>query len=112
MEKIITPTHITCSPDVCGGKPVIAGTRIRVRDISFWHYREGKSPEEIVAEYPQLGLASVYAALAHYWDHRDEFLRDEAETDRLIAELKQRHPPKLPTKLRKPNDPGDEVSPG
>ena len=30
------------------------------------------SPDEIVHAYPTITLADVYAALAYYWDHRDE----------------------------------------
>ena len=33
---------------------------------------QGQSPEEIVAGYPQLTLADVHAALAFYFDNRDE----------------------------------------
>ena len=30
------------------------------------------SPDEIVHTYPTITLADVHAALAYYWDHRDE----------------------------------------
>ncbi|CAA9456076.1 MAG: hypothetical protein AVDCRST_MAG02-1527 [uncultured Rubrobacteraceae bacterium] len=36
-----------------------------------WHERTGKSADEITSEY-DLSLAEVYAALAYYFDHRDE----------------------------------------
>ena len=55
-------------PDVLGGKPCIAGTRIRVQDIYQWHELQGKSPDEIVSSFPQLTMADVYAALAYFWD--------------------------------------------
>lgn len=63
---------IASDSEICGGKPCIDGTRIRVWDVHVWHDLEGKSPAEIVAEFPQLTLASVYAALSYYHDHRDE----------------------------------------
>jgi hypothetical protein len=30
------------------------------------------APDEIVEAYPHLSLAQVHAALAYYWQHRDE----------------------------------------
>ena len=64
--------HIESNPAKCGGKPCLAGTRIRVWDIHVWHNLRGQSPEEVVAAFPQLSLADVYAALAYYLDHREE----------------------------------------
>ncbi len=64
--------HIEATPKVCGGKPRIAGTRIRVQDIYIWHELHGLSADEIVDAYPHLILADVYAALAYYHDHRDD----------------------------------------
>ncbi|MEK7732296.1 MAG: DUF433 domain-containing protein, partial [Planctomycetota bacterium] len=29
--------HIEATPGVCGGRPRIAGHRIRVQDIAVWH---------------------------------------------------------------------------
>lgn len=91
VEKI----HVTRTPGVCGGKPCVAGSRIRVQDVYVWHERQGQSPDEIVARFPQLTLADVYAALAYFWDHRDEVLRDMAAQDRLVAEMKAKFPSKL-----------------
>lgn len=79
--------HIESTPGTCGGKPRIAGTRIRVQDIVFWT-EEGRSPDEIVSSFPQLTLADVYAALAYYHDNRsliDQSIRDD---DALVSGLK------------------------
>jgi len=59
---------------VCGGRARIAGHRIRVQDIVLWT-EQGRSPDQIVAEFPRLSLADVYAALAYCHDHRDEIDR-------------------------------------
>jgi uncharacterized protein (DUF433 family) len=46
------------------------------------------TPDEIVAGYPHLTLAQVYAALAHYLDHRED-IRGEVREDRdLVQEVK------------------------
>ncbi len=58
--------HVEITPGVCGGRPCVAGTRIRVLDVVIWS-ELGQSPDEIVASFPQLTLADVHAALAYYW---------------------------------------------
>lgn len=82
-------SHIESTPGTCGGKARIAGTRIRVQDIVFWT-EEGRSPDEIVAAFPHLTLADVYAALAYYHDNRgliDQQIRgDDADVSRLKLE--------------------------
>jgi uncharacterized protein (DUF433 family) len=88
--------HISVDPHVCGGKPCIAGTRIRVWDIHVWHDLQGKSPEEIATDFPQLSLADVYAALAYYLDHQEEVER-RAEEDEAFADNLRRE--QGPTKL-------------
>jgi uncharacterized protein (DUF433 family) len=49
MESVIAQ-HIDITPGVCGGKPRIAGHRIRVQDIVIWHERLGYSPDEVVSQ--------------------------------------------------------------
>lgn len=90
------PLHIVTMPGHCGGKPHIAGHRIKVQHVAVWHEMDGKSPDEIVAEHPGLTLAGVYAALAYYHDHRDEIAADlKADAD-LETEMGSRGlPPKI-----------------
>lgn len=83
----ITQKHIESKPGVCGGKPCIAGTRIRVWDIHVWHDLRGQSPEEIVAAFPQLSLASVHAALAYYLDHREQIESQMKEAEDFVARM-------------------------
>jgi uncharacterized protein (DUF433 family) len=83
--------YIVKTPDVCGGKPCIAGHRIRVQDIAVLHEQQGQSPDDIVSAYPALSLAQVYAALAYYHDHRDNIRRDTAQDEAYVEEFKQRH---------------------
>jgi uncharacterized protein (DUF433 family) len=91
--------RIVSKPGVCGGKPCIAGTRIRVQDIFVWHELQGKSADEIVSGFPQLTMADVYGALEYYWDHREEIRRQmQAETE-LVAQMKQKYPSLLKQKL-------------
>jgi uncharacterized protein (DUF433 family) len=88
--------HVSRDPATCGGKPCIAGTRIRVQDIYIWHDLQSQSVDEIVTNYPQLSHADVVAALAYFWDHREEMLADIQRQDYLISQIKTRYPSKLP----------------
>jgi uncharacterized protein (DUF433 family) len=91
--------HIEVNPQRCGGRPCIAGTRIRVQDIYVWHELQGRSPEEIVTDFKQLTLADVHAALAYYHDHREE-IEAEIQAERVEADkFKLTHPSKLQLKL-------------
>jgi uncharacterized protein (DUF433 family) len=79
-------THIVQSPDVLGGRPRIAGSRVSVQRIAAW-YKMGLNAEEIHEQIGTLSLAQVYAALTYYHSNRDEidrYLQEEKETyDRL-----------------------------
>ncbi len=66
--------HITMQKDICGGNPIIKGTRTSVANIAGY-YRLGLTPEEIKRELPHLNLAQVFDALAFYFDHREEIDR-------------------------------------
>jgi len=101
--------HIESRPDVCGGKPCIAGTRIRVQDIFVWHEMQGKTPDEIVSDFPQLNLADVHAALAYYWDHREEIHRQMKEADALVESMKRKYPSKLREKLAHKDGEPDQI---
>ncbi len=107
MESI---QHIEINPNKCGGKPCIAGTRIRVWDIHVWHNLRGQSPEQIVAEFPQLTLADVFAALAYYLDHREEIQRQAKEDEEFVAEMKRKQGVTKFDLLKKSLGLGDEVS--
>jgi uncharacterized protein (DUF433 family) len=90
--------HIEITPGVAGGKPRIAGHRITVQDVVVWHERLGLSADEIASEYG-LSLAEVYAALAYYYDHREEIDRAISAYEAFVAELRQRTPSKLKARL-------------
>ena len=86
MEPIVEKQHVVVTPGTCGGKPRIAGTRIRVQDIVLWT-EQGQSPDEIVTDFPHLSLADVHAALAYYFDHREEIERNIREADELAERM-------------------------
>lgn len=101
--------HIEITPGVCGGKPRIAGHRIRVEDIAIWHERMGMSPDEIVYHYPTITLADVYAALAYYYDHLEEIRQQIQEDEAEALEMKAKTPSLLQQRLRARNVTNDSI---
>ena len=55
---------ISINPDVCNGKPVVAGTRITVQAVLEF-LAAGDSVEEVLEEYPSLRREDVNACLAY-----------------------------------------------
>lgn len=87
--------HIVVEKGHCGGKPHIAGHRIKVQHVAIWHERLGKDPDEIVAEHPGLTLADVHAALTYYYDHRAQIDADIREDVDFTEAMKANSPPSL-----------------
>jgi uncharacterized protein (DUF433 family) len=105
--------HITIRPGVCGGKPHIAGHRVKVQHVVIWHERLGQSPEEIVATYPTLSLAEVHAALAYYFSHRAEIDAEIRADEEFVAELRAgAGPSPLEQKLKERHAQDDSLPPG
>jgi len=50
-------------PDVCGGQPVLRGTRVPLRTV-LASLAEGASVEEIVADFPTVTVEQVRAVIA------------------------------------------------
>jgi len=87
----------------------VCGTRIRVQDIVSDHERHGLSPEEIAREYPHLSLAQVHAALAYYYDHREE-VRHQMKVDEDFVRRAESAQPRSDRKLAENDADGDSVS--
>ncbi len=62
--------RIVSRADVCGGKPCIRGTRMRVRDV-LEYMAGGDSIDDLLADFPYLARADVLACLAFAADHAD-----------------------------------------
>jgi uncharacterized protein (DUF433 family) len=54
--------RITVDPEQCGGRPCIRGMRLRVSDVLDL-LANGLSPEEILAEMPDLEVEDIDACL-------------------------------------------------
>jgi uncharacterized protein (DUF433 family) len=105
--------YIAIKPGHCGGKPHIAGHRIKVQHVSVWHERMGMTAAEIVATYPTLTLQAVYAALAYYHGHRAEIDADIEADKRFVAEMKSKAgPSKLQQRVAELKGTGNPLPPG
>jgi uncharacterized protein (DUF433 family) len=95
MENVLVQ-HIEKTPGICGGRARIAGHRVRVQDIVVWHEKRGYSPDEIVDMFPGITLADVHAALAYYFDNRQEIEDEFRQATEVAERLKSSNPSKIP----------------
>lgn len=79
--------YVERKPGVCGGAPVIRGTRFPVRSVVSYVLRQGMTPEEMVRQWRHLTLAQVYAAISFYYDHKAEIDRDIRAEKRAFERL-------------------------
>jgi len=56
--------RIAVDPQICGGRPVVAGTRVRVADV-LEMLAGGATPDEIAADFPYVSRDDVRAVLAY-----------------------------------------------
>lgn len=82
--------YIVSTPGIRGGRPRIADRGIKVQDIAE-DYQHGMTAEEIADSY-ELMPAEVHAALAYYYDHREEIDRQIREDDAFIEAMKAEQP--------------------
>jgi uncharacterized protein (DUF433 family) len=75
--------HIVRVYGVCGGRPIIKGTRLSVRHIAQL-YKAGDTVEEIIHAHPHVKSAAVYDAISYYLDHQQE-IEQEIAANRLEA---------------------------
>jgi uncharacterized protein (DUF433 family) len=96
----VSTEHIEIVEGARGPKPCIRGTRIRVRDVVGWYYELKWSADEIIEQIPHIAHADIFAALAYYWDHRDELDQKWAADDAWVDEMMRLHPGRLQEKLK------------
>lgn len=97
--QIVLDQHIEASPDIRGGKPCIAGTRITVSDVVLMHLHLGQSIEQIAGHY-DIPLAALHAAMAYYYDHQAEIDQAMLKEDALLQASREATPSLLQAKLR------------
>lgn len=81
--------HVERRPGVCGGEPVIRGTRFSVRSVVGYILHLGMTPEEMVAQWKHVTLGQIHGALAYYYDHRKEIDAEIRRTRRMFERAKR-----------------------
>ena len=91
LQKTEHP-YIEINLKVCGGSPVIAGTRVRIVDVAIEYEYLNHSPDEIINARPHLRLEQVHDALSYYYENReaiDQKIREDKQfIEKLIAAQK------------------------
>ena len=87
----VSINYVAIDPEYCAGKPRIAGTRMPVATIAQLYLEIGETLEEIASEY-DLNKAAVYAAMAYYYDHKEEIDRQTAESKAWVEQLQENTP--------------------
>jgi uncharacterized protein (DUF433 family) len=93
-EQIDHP-YIEQKVGVCGGKPVIAGTRIKVTQVAIEYERLGWTPDQIIDAHPHLSLAQVHDALSYYYENQAILDEEITADEQFVAELRKQYPTKL-----------------
>lgn len=62
--------RIAVDPRICGGRPTVAGTRVRVTDV-LEMLAGGATTADITADFPYLSDADVLAVLAYAAEQAD-----------------------------------------
>ncbi len=70
------------------GVPTIAGTTMKVVELVMAQVAYGWSPEELHFQHPDLSLGQIHAALAYYWDHKEQLDQDMERRSRLAEEAR------------------------
>ncbi len=95
VQKGTQHAYVEWRPEVCQGKPVITGTRIKVSQVALEYERLGWTPDQIIDAHPHLTLAQVHDALSYYYENQAELNADLIAEEKLVIELRQQYPTKL-----------------
>jgi len=88
MRENTNHPFIVRNKDICGGSPIIEGTRTRVIDIAIEYEMLGHSPDEIISSHPYLNLPQVHDALSFYYENRKEIDQKIERDQEFIIQLK------------------------
>ena len=78
IDSMITVEPVSHIGTDAQGRAWIDDTNVKVIEVVKDWLAHGSSPEEMVLQHPNLSLAQVHAALAHYYDHQVEYDRQVA----------------------------------
>ncbi len=88
-EQMMATEHpyIVKIASVCGGRPIIKGTRTPVQAI-VEYYRLGMDAYQILTELPYITAAQLHDALSYFYDHKEE-IETGIEADHRVIKAHQ-----------------------
>jgi uncharacterized protein (DUF433 family) len=94
-KEVTSHPYVVINKDVCGGSPIIEGTRTRVIDIAIEYEVLDRSPDEIIRSHPQVSLYQIHDALSFYYENRVELDQKIKQDQDFITRLKVNFPSKM-----------------
>ena len=97
MAMIATPITMDVPLWTDEGGSIRVGKSRVLLEMVIYSFRDGEIAENIVANYPSLKLADVYAVIAYYMTHRAEvdayIAQQEADGERVQQEVEASYTP-------------------
>ena len=89
-EQIIATEHpyVVKTVGVCGGRPIITGTRTPVQAI-VEYYRLGMDASQILTELQYITEAQLHDALSYFYDHKEEIKAGLEADHRFVKDHKK-----------------------
>jgi uncharacterized protein (DUF433 family) len=70
----------------------LIGSRVKVMHLVMTQRAEGYSAEQLIEQFPHLGPAKIYAALAYYHAHKAQVDEQIEESIRFAEGMRAEHP--------------------
>jgi uncharacterized protein (DUF433 family) len=67
--QVLPIEFVVRDPNVRDGRPVVAGTTLRVSDLAAYHTLAGLTPDQLAVQF-DLDLSRVHAALSYYYRNK------------------------------------------
>ena len=84
--------YVAVNRKICGGSPVVAGTRVRIVDIAIEYEYLSRTPDEIINAHPHLKLEQIHDALSYYYENRKEMdskIKEDKEFIQKVSETQK-----------------------
>jgi len=89
MDTVLSINMIATNPQVRSGRPYVLGTTLTVADIVSAKIFQQLEADG-VADYFEIPLQQVHAALAYYYDHKAEIDQDIKQRRELADEMREK----------------------
>ena len=90
-QRTVQSKSVVEKKEVCGGAPVLQGTRIRVSDIVIEYDHNGHTPEEIAREFTTITIADVFSALKYYYENPEKIRKEIEQREKILSGASRKH---------------------